>query len=177
MKVLVLYKSKTGFVKKYAEWIAKELKADIFEASNVRKDIFSSYETVIYGGGLYAVGINGIKTITKNMEKLIGKKVVIFASGASPFKPEVLEEVKNKNFSVEQQKKIAFFYLRGGFDSNKLPIVEKILMKLLNIKIKHKKKKGEELTADERGMLEAYEKPIDFTDIKYIDDIITYVKS
>ena len=29
VKTLVVYWSKTGFVKKYAEWIAEELKADL----------------------------------------------------------------------------------------------------------------------------------------------------
>ncbi len=176
MKAVVLYKSKSGFVKKYAEWIAEELSADIFEASKVTTDIFHSYETVIYGAGLYAVGINGIKLITQNMDKLEGKKVVVFASGASPFRNEVVVEVKNSNFTSEQQKKIQFFYLRGGFDYSKLKFMDKILITLLDMKIKHKVKKGRELSSDEKGMLVAHEKPTDFTKRKYIDGIISYVK-
>jgi menaquinone-dependent protoporphyrinogen IX oxidase len=173
MKTVVIYKSKTGFVKKYAEWIAVELSADIFEASKVTSDLLTAYNVVIYGGGLYAVGINGVKLITQNLDKFEGKKVVVFAVGASPSREEVITEVRNKNFTYEQQKHIRFFYLRGGFDYNKLKPFDKVLMTLLKWKMKRKK----ELTPDEIGLLAAYDKPVDFTRKKNIDEIITYVTS
>lgn len=177
MKTVVLYRSKSGFAKKYAEWIAEALSADIFEASKVTSNIFAGYDTVIYGGGLYAVGINGVKLITNNLDKLEGKKIVVFASGASPFREESLTEVKNRNFSAEQQKKIQFFYLRGGFNYHKLTVIDKILMTLLKLKIKHKIKKKIELTADEKGMYAAFEKPVDFTNKDKINELISYVNS
>lgn len=173
MKTVVIYKSKSGFSRKYAEWIAEELSADIFEASNVTADMLTAYDTVIYGGGLYIVGINGVKLITQNLDKLIGKKVVVFTTGASPSREEAISEVKNKNFTSEQLKHIQFFYLRGGFDYSKLKLFDKVLMTLLKWKIKMKK----ELTPDERGMLAAYDKPTDFTIKKKIDEIISYVNS
>ena len=173
MKTVVIYKSKTGFVKKYAEWIAEELSTDIFEASKVTPDMLTTYDIVIYGGGLYAVGINGVSIITQNLDKLEGKKVVVFATGASPFREETINEVRDKNFSYEQQKHIRFFYLRGGFDYSKLKPFDKVLMTLLKWKMKSKK----ELTPDERGMLTAYDKPADFTRKKNIDEIISYVTS
>jgi menaquinone-dependent protoporphyrinogen IX oxidase len=175
MKTIVIYKSKTGFVKKYAEWIAKELSTDIFEASKVTVNMLSSYDTVIYGGGLYAVGINGVKLITQNLDKLVGKKVVVFATGASPFREEVISKVRNKNFTSEQQKHIRFFYLRGGFDYSKLKPFDKVLMTLLKWKMKSKNRK--ELTPDERGMQAAYDKPVDFTRKRNIDELISYVTS
>jgi flavodoxin len=103
MKTVVIYKSKSGFVKKYAEWIAEDLSADIFEPSKATPEMLTDYDTVIYGGGLYAVGINGVKLIKQNLDKLKGKKVVVFASGASPSREEIISEVRNKNFTSEQQ--------------------------------------------------------------------------
>ncbi|MBC2578850.1 flavodoxin domain-containing protein [Clostridium sp. DJ247] len=177
MKTVVIYKSKTGFAKKYAEWIAEELSADIFEFSKVTTNMLTSYDTVIYGGSLYAVGINGVKLITQNLDKLKGKKVVVFATGASPSREEVISEVRNKNFTSEQQKYIRFFYLRGGFDYSKLKPFDKVLMTLLKWKIKWKIKGKKKSTPDERGMLTIYDKPTDFTRKKNIDEIITYVTS
>jgi flavodoxin len=81
MKTVVIYKSKTGFTKKYAEWISEELSADIFDVSKVTINMLTAYDTVIYGGGLYAVGINGVKLITKNLDKLKDKKVVCLCYG------------------------------------------------------------------------------------------------
>jgi menaquinone-dependent protoporphyrinogen IX oxidase len=173
MKTIVVYKSKTGFTKKYAEWIAEELSCDIFDISNVTAKIVTSYSTVIYGGSLHAVGINGVKFITQNLDKLKDKKIVVFATGASPFRKELIDEVINKNFTLDQQKYIRFFYLRGGFDYSKLKTFDKILMTLLKWKLLSKKK----LTPDERGMLASYNKPVDFTIRKNIESIITYVNS
>ncbi len=173
MKTLVIYKSKTGFVKKYAEWIAEELSADIFEASKISLDMLKPYDSVIYGGGLYAVGINGIQFITQNLDKLKNKRIIVFATGASASCPKVINHVKNKNFTPEQEKHLQFFYLRGGFNYNKLKFLDKLLMTLLKWKLKRKA----ELTPDERGLLLAYDKPVDFTMKQNIEELISYVKS
>lgn len=136
MKTVVIYKSKTGYTKKYAEWIAEGLVADIFEVSKVTENILRNYDTVIYGGSLHAVGINGIRFIIQNIDKLKDKKVVVFATGASPSRKDAIIEVKNKNFTSEQQKLIQFYYLRGGFDYKKLKAFDKMLMLLLKWKLK-----------------------------------------
>lgn len=175
MKTIVVYKSKTGFTKKYAEWISEDLSADIFDVSKVTINILTTYDTIIYGGSLHAVGINGVKLITQNIDKLKDKKVVIFATGASPAREDVINEIRNKNFTTEQQEHIKFFYLRGGFNYNKLNIFDKVLMTLLKWKIKNKKE--EKLTADEIGMLAIYDNPVDFTRKNNINEIITYVTS
>lgn len=173
MKTVVIFKSKTGFAKKYAEWISEELSADIFDVSKVNINMLTAYDTLIYGGGLYAAGINGVKYITQNLDKLKDKKVVVFATGASPFREEMVNEVRDKNFTPEEQKYIQFFYLRGGFDYSKLSPFDKLLMTLLKWKLKMKRKN--ELTPDEKGILASYGKPADFTRKKNIDKIINYV--
>ena len=177
MKTVVIYKSKTGFAKKYAQWIAEELVADIYDVSMFNPNMFTTYDTVIYGGGLYAVGINGVRYIKQNLDQLKNKKVIVFATGMSPFREEAISDLKNKNFTSDEQKHIQFFYLRGGFDYNKLTPLYKVLMTLLKWKIKWKIKSKKELTNDETGILASYDKPVDFTRRKNTDKIITYVNS
>jgi menaquinone-dependent protoporphyrinogen IX oxidase len=176
MKTIVVYKSKTGYTKRYAEWIAEELSADIFEISKVTLNVLKNYDAIIFGGGLYAVGINGIKGFKQNLNDLKGKKIVVFATGVSPWREEAINKVKDQNLSSEEQERIRFFYMRGGFEYSRLNPVDKVLMMLLKWKIKGKsellKKK---LTLDEKGMLSAYEKPVDFTKRKHIEEIIRYV--
>ena len=175
MKTAVIYKSQTGFTKKYAEWISEELLADIFEVSKVTSDMLIRYDNIIFGGSLHAVGISGVKLITENINKFKDKRVVVFATGASPERENVINEVNNKNFTEDEQKSIKFFYLRGGFNYKGLKIVDKFLMQLLKFKIKSKKR--EELTSDEMGMIAVYDKAVDFTRKKDIDKIIDYVNS
>lgn len=173
MKILVAYKSITGFTEKYAKWIAKELSADIYSYKEINREVFKNYDVVIYGGSLHAVGIKGIKIIKNNMNLLKARKLVIFAVGATPYRQKTVEEIKHNNFSGEQLEKLKFFYLRGGFNYNKLPFIDKILMRLLQLKLKRKTS----LTLDEKGMLNAFNKPVDFTRRENIDSIISYICS
>lgn len=151
MKCQVIYKSKTGFTKKYAQWIAKELSADIYNHRDMNNIIFKDYDIVVFGGSLYAVGIEGIKIIKKHFNLLKEKLIIVFAVGASPYREETVEEIKHNNFTEEQKEKIQFFYLRGGFNYHQLPLIDKFLMTLLRLKLKRKKN----LTVDEKGMLNA----------------------
>ncbi|MBA7521628.1 hypothetical protein ES705_13739 [subsurface metagenome] len=173
MKTLVFYKSISGFTKKYAEWISEELKADLFRMEKIDMDILLEYDMIIYGGSLHAVGISGINMIKNNLNKLRSKKIIVFATGASPSRESILSEVRDNNFSVEEQKKIQFYYFRGGFDFNKLNVINKILMTLMKWKIILKRHK----TPDEKGMLAAYVKPMDFTRKENIKELLEYIRS
>ena len=168
MKAIVVYRSRSGFVKKYAEWIAEELSVDLKEGSKVKVQDLLEYDTIIFGGGLYATGINGVKLITKNYDKLSGNKIIVFMSGASPGREEELAEVRSRNFTEEQLKNIKFFYLRGGFDFSKLKFPFTTIMRLMKWHLKRKK----QLSPDDRGMLNAFDTPIDFTKKENIKELV-----
>jgi hypothetical protein len=68
MKTIVIYKSKTGYTKQYAQWIAEELSADILPADKVSFQKLAEYDCIIFGGRLYAVGIDGLSLIKKNFD-------------------------------------------------------------------------------------------------------------
>lgn len=175
MKTLVIYKSNAGFVKKYAEWISQDLAADMTEVSMANPAMLCSYDTIIYGGSLHAVGIIGLNFVKANLAKLKDKKVIVFAAGATPYREETIKEVRDKNFTPQEQEQIKFFYLRGGFDFSKLKLLDKLLMTILWVKIKMKKQ--HELTSDEKGMLAAYHNPADFTKKEYIKPLVDWANS
>ena len=72
------------------------------------------------------------------------------------------------NFSPSQLETLSFFMLRGGFDFDRLTVFDRVFMILLKIKLKSKKNP----TADERGMLQSYSTPVDFTNKKQIEPIL-----
>jgi hypothetical protein len=119
------------------------------------------------------VGISGVSLIKKNLAGLAGKKLIVFAVGASPVRDGVLDEVLNRNFTPEQRSLIRFYYLRGGFDYSKLDTPNKMLMSLLKAKLQKKKT----LTDDEKGMLDAYDHPADFSDRESIRELVAYARS
>ena len=99
MKTIVAYKSKSGYTKRYAEWIAQELGCDIKENPEL-SDILG-YDTIIYGGGMYAGGFNGGKLITKNLDKLSGKKIALFAVGSNPGREHEMKVFWNRVLTAE----------------------------------------------------------------------------
>lgn len=172
MKTIVVYKSKTGYTKTYAQWIQEELQCDVKEATEITPEELQGYDTIIYGAGLYAVGINGIKLITENFDSLKDKRLIVWATGSSPGRPEEMKEVWNHNFTEEQLTHIKTFYLRGGFDYTKLQPGDKVLMKMLKTKLKMMRNK----TEDAIGMLHAYEVPEYHCKKENCKDLLDYVK-
>jgi flavodoxin len=96
-KVAVVYRSKSGYTEKYAKWIAKAVGADLMKGEKTKVDDLLKYDTIVYGGGLYAVGINGLKLITDHFDQLKDKKLIVFGLGASPVRPAIVEDVRDRN--------------------------------------------------------------------------------
>jgi len=173
MKTLVVYRSISGFTKRYAEWIKEELKADVIDARKANIDTLLDYDMIIFGGSLHAVGINGITLLKDNLERLGEKRIIVFMVGASPLRAGLLEEVRNANFTEAQREGIRFFYLRGGFNFSELDLWNKVLMMLLRVRLSFKREK----TPDEKGMLASYDKPLDCTRRENIAELVKYVNS
>lgn len=174
--VAIIYKSKYGSTKKYAEWITAELSGDLLEHSDVKIENLSSYNTIVFGGGLYASGINGVSLITKNFETLKNKNLIIFTVGlASTGDKSIFNPIIEKNCTEEMRKKIQFFHLRGGIDYKELNFFHKSMMAMLKTMVS--KKKPEELSEEDKEMLSTYGAKVDFTDINTIEPLVSYVKS
>lgn len=172
MNIIVTYRSKTGFAKTYATYIQQALGCDMAALDDVSDEQLLEYDIIMFGGGLYASGINGIRRFTRHYEQYRDKHLVVFACGATPGRDAEIADIVAANFTPEQRQDIPFFYLRGGFDFDKLGLVDKILMTLLKWKLRLKRNK----TGDERGMLEAYAKPVDFTKAERVAPIVAHVR-
>jgi len=53
-KTVVVYNSKYGYTKQYAQWLAEELNADMFNGKELKKNMLNDYSTVLFGSSLYA---------------------------------------------------------------------------------------------------------------------------
>ena len=74
MKIAVIYASKYGSTETYARWIAEELDAGLYLVKAVSAEMLQDYDAVIYGGGLYAGGVDEqiLETYGKDVN-LIGR--------------------------------------------------------------------------------------------------------
>lgn len=173
-KSAVIYKSKYGATKKYANWIAEETGADIFEASSVKPAQLAHYDIIVYGGGLYAGSIAGVKLITESKCNY-QQRIIVFSVGLGD--PDITDysEVLKKNFTEEFLSNSKVFHFRGGIDYSKLGFVSKGIMSMVKKFIA--KKPPSEQTDEEKGILETYGKAVDFTDKSVIRPLVEYIES
>jgi menaquinone-dependent protoporphyrinogen IX oxidase len=172
MKAIVIFSSKTGNTEKYAKWIAEELGTKAVRANDVKVKDLKSYDTIIYGGGIYAERINGVKFIKKNLKKLKSKRIIVFTNGFSVENKESIDKIKEKNFIPDELKQIEFFYMRGAFYMEKLPFKEKMMM----IVVKKAMKDKEDLKEDEKMLLDALNEPFDHLNRSNIKPLIENIK-
>ena len=174
MSAIVIYKTKYGSTKDYAEWIAEELGCESVDAKNVKIDDIIGYDTIIYGGGLYAEVINGVSLITRNIERLRDKKIVIFTTGITP--PDVREyyddEVIKKNFKNGVPENVKIFNFLGKMIQSELTPVHYAAIVSLK-KLMSAKKNPSDMV---KLLIELCSADGDFSDRKYIKDLIKYIK-
>jgi menaquinone-dependent protoporphyrinogen IX oxidase len=168
--IAVVYKSQYGTTRQYAAWIAEALGARLFEASEVKAAQLADYDAVIYGGGLYAGGIDGIAAVTKHPCKLLA----VFTVGlADPAETDYTEIIK-KNLTPEQLARTKIFHLRGGIDYKRLSLVHKGMMAMMKKMIT--KNPEANLSGDDKLFLETYGGQIDFTDQGTIEPLLRFVR-
>ena len=177
-KVLVMYFSKYGSTKKYAEWIASELNGDVYRIKNIKQNILKNYEVIILGTGLYAGKIEGINIIVNNYEIIKNRKIVLFTCGVADYsKIENRNGIKKRIVDIVPEnimENIKIYYLRGGINYKKLNFKHKIMMWLLKKTIM---KKGiENFNEENKEFIETYGQTLDFMNKNNIKDLIEYCK-
>lgn len=175
MSAIVIYKTKYGSTKAYAEWIAEEIGCETVDAKTVKIEDILKYDTIIYGGGLYAEIINGVTLITKNMDKLQNKKIIVYSTGITPLdcRDYYDKYVLEKNFTPEMLENIKVFNFLGKMKSDELTMVHKAALKTLK-QIMSSKKNPTEM---EKLLVELCDADGDFSDKNSIKDLISYVKN
>jgi menaquinone-dependent protoporphyrinogen IX oxidase len=175
-KTLVIYTSKYGGSKKYAEWITADLQADIFEAKSFDINNFANYEMIIFGCGLYAGQLSLKNLLAKNFEQIKDKKLAFFTVGLENPSDATVKEKILSQFSQEILKKTGVFCFRGAINSDNLSFVHKQGLNMLKFILS--KKKPEELSAQEKEILSAFDKKsVDFTDKNAILPLVQFVKN
>lgn len=174
MKTIVIYKSKYGSTKTYAEWIAEELCCEAKESKGIKVDDLLEYETIIYGGGLYAEVIAGVSLLTKNIDKLKGKKLIVYSTGITPLDCRDYYDklVIEKNFKGDMADNFKVFNFMGKMILSELSLVHRTAIKSLK-KLMSDKKNPTEM---EKLLIELCDADGDFTDKNSIKELVDYAK-
>lgn len=176
-KTIVIYDSKYGHTKQYAEWIAAECSCAVLPRKQASSAALSDYDTIIFGGGLYAGGISGINLLTENYDLLSTKKVILFTCGlADPENKENVAHIRealSKVLSPDMMSHFQIFHLRGGIDYSRLNLIHKVMMSMMR-KMLLGKNPTERSTEDEE-LLRTYGKVVDFIERQTLLPLVEYV--
>ena len=173
MKTLVIYTSQTGFTKKYAQWLAEEMKADLYELKDAQKKdeaFFDGYEAIVYAGWCMAGSVVKAKWFLGRADRWKEKRLAVICVGGSPNDNPDVEEFLKRMVKEEQRGYIKAFYCQGGFNYDKMNGPSKVAMKMFAGALK--KKKDEK----SREMAKYISQSYDISDVKYLEPVYTYLR-
>ena len=191
---IVVYKSKYGTARQYAEWIAEELGCDIRNMDDIKARDLEPYENIIFGGGVHAGGIEGFDTFRKWIKPILkdayfnsfdeqvnfrqdfyksAKKIIVFAVGINLQNFDARAELRNVNFDKKWLRPVTCYYLDGKYEPERVQGADKMVMKFTT---KLLRDKGLNMNADERALLERIDKGCDLVDRSQIKPIVDEFK-
>ena len=176
MNSIIVYGSNYGTTKQYANELSRRTNMKVISFKKVNQQI-NDYDNIIYLGALYAGGVLGMSKTLKKLNNISNKKIIIATVGLS----DPADEVNKNNIrnSIKNQipkevfERAKIFHLRGGIDYSKLNFVHKTMMKLLYNAVKNLPE--EKQTAENRAMIETYNKIVNFIDFSRLDKIINEI--
>ena len=169
MNGVILYQSKYGATKRYADWLSEETGFKCVETRKADINEIITYDTIILGGAIYA----GLSFLKKNIKKLAGKKIVVFCCGASPYEEKAVQQIREHNMKGDLSD-IPLFYCRGAWNLDAMSFKDRTLCKLLRKSVE--KKDPSEYELWEKALMEAGDDKCDWTDKKYLDPILECIK-
>ena len=130
MKAIVIYCSKRGTTKKYAEWIAEDLGCKIVPVQNMDVSALGDFDIVIYGGWTRGGGIVDLDKIRKNYVKwdLDKKSLLVYSVGIARMSKPNMDQMREINMTKPIQD-IPLFILPGAYHKENISGVDKIIMK------------------------------------------------
>ncbi len=173
-KIMIVYKSVTGFTKEYAEMIAKEMNCSLIDFKNVTVQMMSNVDIVIFGSRMHAGTVDGLKKARKLFMQSKASQFIVFATGAMPNEEKgTINEMWKNNFSSAELQDIPHFYMQSGLRYERMPFSDKMMMKVFCMMMKKKKNKDEK----EQYFADIITKSYDISSKAYIMPLIRFLKT
>jgi menaquinone-dependent protoporphyrinogen IX oxidase len=165
MKGLIIYRSKDGSTKQYAEWLSADTGFEITESKDVKTTMIQNYDMVLIGCPIHANKPILANWVKSRWKVLRDKKLIFYTTSGAPSDDPKLQEWYKKTFSEEIREKMNYFPLGGRFIVSELKGLMKFLMNFA-MKMEKDPKVREEMGRD-----------IDNVKRESINPIIDFIKS
>ncbi|SDU80055.1 Protoporphyrinogen IX oxidase, menaquinone-dependent (flavodoxin domain) [Arcanobacterium phocae] len=167
-RTIVIYSTVTGFARTYAQWIAEDLDADLYQIEELIPLIkqgqikLASYDLIVYGAGVRMGVIRKFSKFRKLIKQAgiaTSKKTIVWANGGTPQHPDRDYRSASRTFNRVELARgdYAYFYLEGGVRYEGLNPIEKGLLKTFAKRIQKYRSRGEWAVAVADHIAEGYD--------------------
>ena len=127
----VVYYSKHGTAKEYAEWIAEETGSVLLDGSQIKYRDLEPYDILIIGGGIYSGGIQGREFIQKAMKKKKWKDKLVLAFGVGITVDDEANRAQADEINFPRWAAyVPCWYLPGRYDPSEIKGLDKQIMSI-----------------------------------------------
>ncbi|MBO4383232.1 MAG: hypothetical protein J5847_03970 [Clostridia bacterium] len=167
MLTAVVFTGNTGFTEKYANWVANQLKCDLFRLEDVTAEDLKKYPLVVFGGWVKGGYIQGLQ----ELQGKVRGKYIVFAVGALPKRDGDAARFKEKNGLQD----IPTFYFEGGLRWYRLTEGQKAA--LLMYKETLQSFDYRKLSANERFFLNNIGRTFDHSSLDGVSELTDFLES
>lgn len=165
--MLVLYGSKYGTARRYAEEFARRAGT---AAVSVKGRVPAAEGITVFFGALYMGRVYGLK---RALKKAASRLLVVTVGLADPSEPAVAESRSGAVLAAVPQrlhKNVQVFHLRGAVDFARLSAGRRLLLKMLRSMAE--RTDPAQRTPEMRAVLETQGKSADYTDFAALDAVL-----
>lgn len=171
MSSIVIYMSRQGATKQYAEWIAQCSDAKVFEAEKCPSEEIEKATNIIVGSGIFAGKWAILPFLKANQRKLESKKLAFFIVGLNPPNLEKFADLL-KQGGVDLPK-AKLFSFKGGLDYPKLSFGDKIIQNIVYLAvIKFNKSQDSEVLYLKQNFFKGFA----LMKKEYVSDLVDFIK-
>ena len=175
MRTMILFKTKYGSSSQYAAWLAEELQCKAEQIGNVKLSGLLAYDVLVYVGGLYAGSVNGFKQISRHLDVLQDKQLLLCMVGmTNPAEQEKYDQAFLQNVPEPYRGRVKPFALHGNQLFSKMSGFHRLMMKMP--KAMAEKIPLEQRTEDDKRLLETFGQDVRFAKRENLHEILAYIR-
>ena len=133
-KSIVIYTSKRGSTRQYAEWIAEDLGCEALSLPDAKDADLHDYDCIIYGGWIRGSGIVDFDKFAKMLDVELMKRLIVFGVGFADETAENYAQVWGYSLGKIDPKndnRVLMYILGGRYDPSAVTGMDKFLMKTM----------------------------------------------
>lgn len=143
-KVAIVYTSKFGHTKQYADWLAAHMgkdDADVINVATFNPTQLLAYKLIIFASGVYGDKMPIMDFVKKNIMGISTAKTMMMAvSWYTNDSEEAVQKLTEENYPDQFKGKVPLYVINSGIDKKKISVADKA--KLLASQVMIEKKDG-----------------------------------